>query len=395
MEQIINIETAFLLNLLNESLNIGCVVFNKERNVVYSAASNSMYAAILSKNQDFSDMLERKTNDMPILFGSSLGTMWITCFDEQERVYVLGPFLSAELSENIANETLSRNNISLHLKHKIMDFLETLPVVSYNSVFPYAILLHYTLNKEKITSSDITTFSKAKEEDEHKSHRTKRDRMRTWKAEQQLMKNIEEGNLNYKDSLSKARSLSYGMRISTGNPSRQIKNSLLTFISLSARAAIRGGMTPEMAYTISDSYAEKIEQIDQMSDLATVADEMLEEYVRKVHDLKNTKTYSETIQAIKDHIDLHIEEDISLSSLSAISGYSDYYLSRRFKKETGTSINRYIAERKIAQAKAYLLNDDLTIREIAEKLHFASETYFSTVFKKMTGKSPVEYRNNK
>ncbi len=394
MEQIITIETAFLLNLFSESLNISCVVFNKERNVIYSTSSSSLNASILTKNEDFSSVLSGRTGNLPVLFGSTLGTMWIVCFDEQKKSYVLGPFLSAELSESIANETLNRYEISLHLKHEIMDFLETLPVVSYNSVFPYAILLHYTLNKEKIASSDITTFSMEKEDDVQ-SHRSRRDRMRTWKAEQQLMKNIEEGNLNYKDSLSNARSLSYGMRISTGNPSRQIKNSLLTFISLSARAAIRGGMTPEMAYTISDSYAEKIEEIDQMSELARIADQMFEEYIRKVHDLKNTKTCSETIQAIKDHIDLHIEEDISLSSLSAISGYSDYYLSRRFKKETGTSINRYIAEKKITQAKTYLLSDDLSIREIAEKLHFASETYFSTVFKKMTGKSPVEYRNKK
>lgn len=394
MEQIINIETIFLINLLNDSLDIGCNVFNKNRDIIYSTSSDPLSSRILSRNDDFLNILENKENEMPVLFGSSLGTMWISCFDQNENIFVLGPFLSSELSESTANETLKQYDISLNLKYKIMDFLQTLPVVSYNSVFPYAILLHYTLNREKIASSDIQTFSNEITDDKNVMV-SKKDRSRTWKAEQQLMKNIEEGNLNYKQSLSNARALSYGMRISTGNPSRQIKNSLLTFISLSARAAIRGGMTPEMAYTISDSYAEKIEQVDQMSELARIADQMFEEYIRKVHDLKTDKSCSDEIQAIRDHIDLHIEEDISLASLSAISGYSDYYLSRRFKKETGIPINRYIAEKKIAQAKSYLQGDELSIKEIAEKLHFASETYFSTVFKKLTGESPAAYRKKR
>jgi len=78
--------------------------------------------------------------------------------------------------------------------------------------------------------------------------------------------------------------------------------------------------------------------------------------------------------------------------LSEISGYSDYYLSRQFKNETGHSIAQYINLKKIEVAKNYIKTSDLSIREISEKLSFASETYFSTVFKKITGESPFKYR---
>ncbi len=392
MEQLLDFETNFLLKLYLDSLDINCIILNKEKDVVFSSSSNQMAETILTGSEVLYEVLEQKENLHPVLFGTRLGAMWAACFGPHDLAYVLGPFLSAELSDNLVSETLNSYNISLQLKHKIMDFLQTVPVLRYNSIYPYAIMLHYILNKEKISGSDIRIFARNEKEDSIAI--SKKDRTRTWKAEQRLMKNIEDGNMNYKESLANARNLSYGMRISTGNPTRQIKNSLLTFVSLSARAAIRGGMTPEMAYTISDAYAEKIEDAERLDELSRIADEMFEEYIRKVHDLKKKEGVSDTIQTIIDHIDLHIEENITLSSLSEISGYSDYYLSRQFKNETGHSIAQYISLKKIEVAKNYIETSDLSIREISEKLSFASETYFSTVFKKITGESPFKYRKN-
>ena len=391
MERNTNLETGFLINLFYETLSINCVIFDSNKNVLYSSNPSQLLSSVLLYTKSFNDALEQRTDLLPVLIGSSIGTVWIACFDPMENIYTLGPFLLAELSEDVASKTLEQYGLSIRKKNEIIDFLQTVPVLSLNSLYPYAVMLHYVLNKEKISNGDIRIFtSKFSGNDDVP---LKKDRTRTWKAEQQLMKNIETGNLNYKESLTNVRNLSYGMRISTGNPSRQMKNSLLTFISLSARAAIRGGMTPELAYTISDTYAERTEMTEDMSELSMLAETMYEEYIQKVHDLKTSKRYSETIQTVVDHINLHLQEDISLKDLSDLSNYSPYYLSRCFKKETGRSISQYVNERRVEKAKDLLSFTDEPVFAIAEQLNYSSETYFSTVFKKITGVSPEVYRN--
>ncbi len=391
MDPFFNLETNMLLKILQSSLSISCVILNAYRQIIYTTSPNRITTLILSGNKVFHRMLDQKKDKLPILFGSSLGSIWAACFDERGFIFVLGPFLLSELAEDIAEEAMDQSQIPLRTKHEIMDYLKTVPVINYNGIYPYAEMLHFALNNEKISSDKIETFSAGNSTDNSKPSR--RDRMRTYKAELQLMKNIEEGNLNYKESLENARKLSYGMSISTGNPSRQMKNSVITFISLAARAAIRGGLTPEIAYTISDMYTEKVEKVDHLSELTQIGNQMLEEYIRRVHAVKNKVKYSKAIQIVMDHIEMNIEEEIPLSSLAQLTGYTEYYLSRTFKNETGVSINRYIASAKIKRAKLLLDTTDLSVKEIAEKLGFSSETYFSMVFKKEEGISPAKYRS--
>ncbi len=392
MDSTITIESGFFFKVLQESLNISCTVFDKDNKIIYANFQKEISSRILTQNAVLAELFSLETKpQMPVMFGSDLGVNWIACFDKEETTYVLGPFLSLELSDRIAEETLNRYSISLHLKREIMEFLNSIPVVNYNSVIPYAIMLHYVLNNEKISNGDIEIF--VKNDKEEKVTAPVKDRIRVWKAEQQLMHNIEEGNLDFKDSIDNARRYSYGVQISTGNPSRQMKNSLLTFTSLAARAAIRGGLTPEMAYTISDMYSQRIEKAEQIGELKLIGDQMYEEYISKVHELKKKTVYSLPIQTVADYIEMHLEDDLSLSTIAKLIGYSDYYLSRRFRKEVGSSINQYITEKKIEYARKLLLYSELTIAETAEKLNYASETYFSTVFKKVTGMSPAQYRS--
>ena len=68
------------------------------------------------------------------------------------------------------------------------------------------------------------------------------------------------------------------------------------------------------------------------------------------------------------------------------------YMSTEFNKEMGKSIREYINELRIKDAKTLLLYSELTITEIAFSVGFNDSNYFTEVFKKFIGTSPIKYR---
>lgn len=84
---------------------------------------------------------------------------------------------------------------------------------------------------------------------------------------------------------------------------------------------------------------------------------------------------------------------ITLDDVSAGVHMSKYYLCRRFKEALGVTIMEYLLKTRIAAAKNFLASDRISISEIAEKCGFSSTSYFSQIFKKSTGFTPIRYRN--
>ncbi|MDZ7715314.1 MAG: AraC family transcriptional regulator [Balneolaceae bacterium] len=76
-------------------------------------------------------------------------------------------------------------------------------------------------------------------------------------------------------------------------------------------------------------------------------------------------------------------------------GYDYTYLSNTFTEVKGTTIQQYIIQHKIERAKELLLYDELTLSEIAWKLHYSSVAHLSNQFKKVTGLSPSYFKQLK
>ncbi|OCT15342.1 hypothetical protein A8709_14725 [Paenibacillus pectinilyticus] len=94
----------------------------------------------------------------------------------------------------------------------------------------------------------------------------------------------------------------------------------------------------------------------------------------------------------KQFINKHYKEDLSLEKVAEHLQLSTAYLSNLYKKETGQNFVEYITEVRIRQAKFLLKTTDLKIAEIAREVGYADEYYFSKVFKKNVGESPLKYR---
>lgn len=76
-------------------------------------------------------------------------------------------------------------------------------------------------------------------------------------------------------------------------------------------------------------------------------------------------------------------------------GYDYTYLSNTFSELKGTTIQQYIIMQKIEKVKELLLYDELTLTEIAHKLHYSSVAHLSNQFKKITGLTPTYFKEVK
>lgn len=100
------------------------------------------------------------------------------------------------------------------------------------------------------------------------------------------------------------------------------------------------------------------------------------------------------IRMICHYIDQNYADNITLDSLAEYMKINKYYMAHEFKKYMNISPINYLIERRIKECKSLLETTSLSIAEISETVGFSSQSYFSQMFKKNTGVSPKEYRDN-
>jgi len=96
-------------------------------------------------------------------------------------------------------------------------------------------------------------------------------------------------------------------------------------------------------------------------------------------------------QAIR-YIDEHYQKSLTLESLSETLNYSPRHLSMRFKDATGASPIHYLIQVRVSQAIELLLGTDADLQDIALAIGYSDVYYFSRIFKKYTGMSPLRFR---
>ncbi len=97
---------------------------------------------------------------------------------------------------------------------------------------------------------------------------------------------------------------------------------------------------------------------------------------------------------VKQYIDEHYNENLTLDALADIVRMNKYSLGHLFQKAYGVSPINYMINRRILEAKHLLESTDHSVSQIAEILNFSSLSYFSQRFRKLTGMSPKEHREH-
>lgn len=182
------------------------------------------------------------------------------------------------------------------------------------------------------------------------------------------------------------------------DPLRNLKNLGIVLVTLASRAAIRGGLSPEISFSLSDSYIQQIEECKDLALVAPLAHKAEFQYAEMVHEIKEKqkgilkKQKNPRINKCKDFIFSHLHDRITLEDLAVEADCNPNYLSQLFKECEGISISGYILQEKINRSKNLLIYSDYSYIEIATYLGFSSQSHLGTQFKKHTGYTLRQYR---
>ncbi len=310
------------------------------------------------------------------------------------RFHVLGPFFMDDTAINQVEEATKRYELKSEVHKKVMEIISTLPIISLSRVIEYSDMLHFCVTGKKISSSDIHYRKNSLDDNFPEQEKPINEAHGTYEMEQQMVRMVREGNLNYKEYMDKlAVTGKMGNMSGDENSLRNVKNGILVCITLFSRAAIDGGLNPETALTLTDHYFQSVEACTSIPELGDISHSMQEDFVRRVHRCK-TATIAKSIVDCCDYIDLHLDDELTLAKIAKQLNYSESYLSRKFKHETGVAVKEYIIQKRLERAKALLLTSSASVQDISEKLRFCSQSYFAAAFKKAFGVTPTSWRES-
>lgn len=101
---------------------------------------------------------------------------------------------------------------------------------------------------------------------------------------------------------------------------------------------------------------------------------------------------SPVLQRVKDYVEAHIAEDISLDRLARVAGVSRFHFIRLFKDSVGLTPHAYLVERRMVRACNLLMHTKQSIGEIAVHCGFEDPSYFAARFRRLYRMCPREFR---
>ena len=213
-----------------------------------------------------------------------------------------------------------------------------------------------------------------------------------YQMELEWQKSIEEGRLEEQGAEINKRYGSFSIGKMAQKNIKQTEYMAVGAIMLGSRAAIRGGMDPIRAYDLSDIYLQQLEKLSSLTEMLNLTIQAQVNYNNEVKKVKELQNYNNYIEKSKTYIAKHIHGKIYLKEIGDELGINPSYLSRIFSQKEGTTLSEYILKEKVKVACNLLKYSDETVARIAEYMSFYSQSYFTLVFKKQMGITPLQFR---
>lgn len=177
------------------------------------------------------------------------------------------------------------------------------------------------------------------------------------------------------------------------DPVRNVMYHLVGCAAMACRICVEGGMSHDIAYTLSDIYIRKADKCTCCEDIIDLFEMMQIDYAQRMREIRQNHAISIHIRRCINYIYENLQGDLTVRTLARIHNLNPTYLSRLFFKETGKTLKAYIRDAKIAAAENMLKHTELSLLDISLALGFSSQSAFGSVFKTHTGITPKQYRD--
>lgn len=391
----------YLCNLTFNTFNTSVCYISNENNILYSV--KNMPSTDISI--DFDKLLIKlsmsyRTLNLPILVTTKHGFKFLIInliFKEHIGAIIIGPFLNSPIDKICIYNNKYILNID---KDRIYKYYSEIPIVKTSTILNWISLLFFSIYNIPMYSDYILKDDNScldinfKVKNTYKTLLTTNRQNTTHHHSNKLIRSIyndiKTGNIDKLLLDLKAKPDGELGTVVKSNDLRNRKNLIIALITLCTQASIDGGVSCEDAFTLSDSFIQNIEEINNISSLITIESKIPITFAAKVKEVQKFN-YSKITCTCIDIILKHLYEDISLSKISDMLNLSPPYISSKFKKEVKVALSEYILKCKIDEAKYLLTHTNYSILEISTLLYFHDQSYFTKTFKRFTGITPKKY----
>lgn len=154
----------------------------------------------------------------------------------------------------------------------------------------------------------------------------------------------------------------------------------------------RMGVRELFLNSVNTEFMHKISNSTSIKECMQINLAMVHRYCSLVA-FKENKKYSFMVQRIIFFTDIDLKQSLTLQYFAELLNVNKCYLSDLFKKETGMTITEYVTKRRIERAADLLIMTQQPVQMIGEQVGIQDVHYFSRLFKKNTGVTPRQYRD--
>lgn len=181
---------------------------------------------------------------------------------------------------------------------------------------------------------------------------------------------------------------------STGGNFEVIKARVLELIVLLSRAALEGGADIQQIFGLNYKYLIQINSFKTVEEMTFWLSKIMARFTDCVFNLTNVKHVDVIYRAV-DYVKRNYMKKITLEEVASYVYLSPSYFSKIFKEEMGRNFNSYLNHIRIEMSKRLLLDDSIVLVDVSNIVGYEDQSYFSKVFKKVTGVSPGKYRESR
>jgi AraC-like DNA-binding protein len=319
---------------------------------------------------------------------------------EGENYLLIGPAAPIEHDDASILKLSVVRNVPEEKRKAYCERLKHISVFSFRNFLATVSLVNYIFNQVVVPPDSIlflrpTNSPNTEEALTHALFETRESQVMHTPAsfEHYILQAVSDGNITkLRQALLSPVSGAVGKMSS--DPVRQEKYTFISFVTLVTRAAITGGLDPELAYSLSDIYCQSVDRSQNILEISKLAMEMCLDFTEKVAAAQGKARLSPSVAACCEYISGHLHDEIDLGQLSSQVRLGSKSLSQKFKSETGLSVIDYIHQERVKEAQSLLQYSDYSISEIGYFLQYGSQSYFSSIFKKFSGETPQQFRGH-
>ncbi|MDD4297414.1 MAG: PocR ligand-binding domain-containing protein [Ruminiclostridium sp.] len=180
----------------------------------------------------------------------------------------------------------------------------------------------------------------------------------------------------------------------SGNEFETIRSRVLELVVLLSRASLEGGADIKQVFGLNYQYLNQLKKFKNLEELTPWLSRIMERFTDQVFNLTNVK-HKDVIYKSLEYIRRNYMTKITLDEVSSYVYLSPTYFSKIFKEEVDMNFNTYLNNIRIKMSKKLLADPSVPMIDVSNIVGFEDQSYFSKVFKKVTGQSPKKYRDNR